>query len=191
MSTPDPAPRILLDANALWSPVLRDTLLRAAEDQLYQPLWSSEILQEMVHTILSKRPTVRAENLARTVARMQTTFPDATISGHDQIMSQLTNHPGDRHVLAAAIHGRAESIVTWNRRHFLPTAEQDHGMTVLTPDAFLCQLLQRHPEQIHQLLIRQGAALRSPVPFDVTLLSLRRAGVGRFAELIQRDLRSQ
>lgn len=45
-------------------------------------------------------------------ANMRKSFPEGTIGGYDWLIPILTNHPGDRHVLAAAIHGRASQIVT-------------------------------------------------------------------------------
>jgi predicted nucleic acid-binding protein len=181
-------PRALLDANVLWSPVLRDTLLRVAEHPFYQPLWSQEILKEMVRTILAKRVNTRPENLAQTITNMQRAFPDATVSGYTSLIPQLTNHPGDRHVLAAAIHGRAEQIVTWNRRHFLPAATEIHGMAVVTPDTFLCQLWTHHSESIGEILIQQGADLRPPLPVTTIVESLRRSGVTRFVRLASESL---
>jgi predicted nucleic acid-binding protein len=188
MTASDPLPRALLDANILWSPVLRDTLLRTAERPHYQPLWSQEILEEMVRTILAKRVDTRQENLARTVANMQRAFPDATVSGYTPLTLQLTNHPGDRHVLAAAIHGRAEYIITWNRRHFLPSATEIHGIAVLTPDTFLCQLWTRHSESIREILVQQGAELRSPRSATTVLESLRRSAVTQFVRLVSESL---
>ena len=184
MDPDKPLPRALLDANVLWSPVLRDTLLRAAENELYLPLWTTEILGELTRTILAKRPNVRGASLARMIANMQDTFPGSTVEGHAPLIPAMTNHPGDRHVLAAAILGRAESIVTWNRRHFLPAAERQFGVAVVTPDTFLCQLWEDHPSILRTILIAQGAALRPPSALAVVLDALRRSSLHRFVDLV-------
>jgi predicted nucleic acid-binding protein len=167
MTASDPLPRTLLDANVLWS---------------------QESLEEMVRTILAKRVDTRPENLARTVANMQRAFPDATVSGYTSLIPPLTNHPGDRHVFAAAIHGRAEQFVTWNRRHFLPSATEIHGIAVLTPDTFLCQLWTRHSEPIREILVQQGAELRPPRPVTTILESLGRSAVTQFVRLASESL---
>jgi predicted nucleic acid-binding protein len=180
-----PEPRLLLDANVLWSPVLRDTLLRAAELHLFRPLWSDEILSELVRTIPAKRTGVQPDRLNYLVARMRAAFPDATITGYSAILPSLTNHPGDRHVLAAAIHGKVTGIVTWNRRHFLPVAERDYGISILTPDALLRQLWGSDSSIMHQLLIDQGADLRPPQSLASILRSLERSGVAGFVELVR------
>ena len=188
MSQPQAVPRALLDANVLWSPVVRDTLLRAAEYGLILPLWSRDILAELVRTILTKRPEARAENLTRTIARMQSAFPNSTVDGYATLIPQLTNHPGDRHVLAAAIRGNAEVIVTWNGRHFLPAAEALHGIAVSTPDTLLCQLWERHKALVSTLLIEQGAGLHPPKSLATTLQSLRRSGASDFADRVDVEM---
>ena len=43
----------------------------------------------------------------------------------------------DRHVLAAAIAGRADVIVTKNLKDFPPAALQPHGIEAQHPDTFL------------------------------------------------------
>jgi predicted nucleic acid-binding protein len=48
-------------------------------------------------------------------------FPEAWVSGFEQLIPVMTNHEKDRHVLAAAVRAQAEIIVTYNRGDF-PTA---------------------------------------------------------------------
>lgn len=38
-------------------------------------------------------------------------------NGFDALTDEMTNTPGDRHVLAAAVRCHADLIVTYNRRH--------------------------------------------------------------------------
>jgi hypothetical protein len=51
----------------------------------------------------------------------------------------------DRHVLAAAVAGHADSIVTVNIKDFSSTVLDPLGMTALHPDEFLFQQLQLEP----------------------------------------------
>lgn len=46
---------------------------------------------------------------------MRTAFPDARVTGHEPLIPAMTNHPKDRHVLAAAAHADAAVIVTATR----------------------------------------------------------------------------
>lgn len=50
---------------------------------------------------------------------MTDSFPDATINGWEELESSLTlPDPDDRHLVAAAIRGRADAIVTANLSDF-------------------------------------------------------------------------
>lgn len=49
----------------------------------------------------------------------------------------LANHRGDRHVLAAAVRGRADVIVTENLRHFAAYAPDPYSVEAQAPDEFL------------------------------------------------------
>lgn len=108
----------LLDANVLVPNALRDTLLRVAEADFYRPLWSQGILAETRRTILRLRPSVDPERLDAMFACMNEAFSDALVAGYESLVEGMTNDMGDRHVLAAAVAGRADVIVTNNVKHF-------------------------------------------------------------------------
>lgn len=48
------------------------------------------------------------------IGQMVDHFPGAMVTGHHFLIKSMTNHPQDRHVLAAAVRGRADLIVTQN-----------------------------------------------------------------------------
>src|SRR5438094_689588 len=114
----------LLDANALWSAAVRDTLLLAAEHDLYQPLWSRQILDEMARSLKARRPDLDPTRIDRTVALLLTHFPEALVEGYEDLVPVMRCAPGDRHVLAAAVRAGAAAIVTWNTRHFPAAARR-------------------------------------------------------------------
>lgn len=62
------------------------------------------------------------------------------VAGFEPLEALLTNHPGDRHVLAAAIRGRAEVIVTFNLRHFRPADLAPWGVSACHPADYLVTL---------------------------------------------------
>ena len=92
----------VLDANVLYPVSLCDTLPRCMLVDLYRPLWSNEILAEMVRNLIADgRATAEWAN--RRVEHMQQAFPQAIVRGYESLIPGLGCHEKDRHVLAAAI----------------------------------------------------------------------------------------
>ena len=58
------------------------------------------------------------------------------LTGHERHIDQMRNHPGDRHVAAAALEAGAHLIVTQNLKDF---REHPAGIGAVSPDAFLLQ----------------------------------------------------
>lgn len=72
----------------------------------------------------------------------------------------MTNDPKDRHVLAAAVHGSAELIVTENVRDFPAVAVKAYDIEVSTQDEFLLDQLDLAPRCVHHALVRQTSRYR-------------------------------
>src|SRR4051794_17228823 len=93
-----------LDANVLYPLPLRDTLLRIAETELYDPYWSERILDEVARNlILDGRAT--EDQAGRLAAAMDGAFAGAAVPEEAiaRLEPAMTNEPKDRHVLAATI----------------------------------------------------------------------------------------
>ena len=118
---------VVLDACVLAPMPLCDTLLRLAEEPaFYTPGWSPDILNEISRTLL-KRFKYTQDQANRRISAMQEAFPDASVTGYQDLALAMKNHEDDRHVLAAAVRCGAHAIVTDNqsiflRRRWLPTA---------------------------------------------------------------------
>lgn len=115
----------LLDACTLVPSLKRDVLLEVAERTVYRPLWSAEILDETGRAILrindklGKPTDVTTSYVRRLLAQMNRAFPDALVTGWEPLVSTIDlPDPNDRHVVAAAVIGRADVIVTENRKDF-------------------------------------------------------------------------
>ena len=52
----------------------------------------------------------------------------------------------DRHVLAAAVRGNVDQIVTFNLRHFPEEAVTPYGIEVVSPDDFPLNVLDMFPK---------------------------------------------
>ena len=134
--------RILLDACVLFPSVLREMLLGAAAAGGFAPLWSARILEEWARA--TRRLPEGAEAAARAeIARLRAE-PGRTRRSRPirDLEARLSlPDPDDLHVLAAAIAGRAEALLTLNRADFPTRTLARHGLILREPDGFLCELL--------------------------------------------------
>lgn len=114
---------VVLDACVLYSAQLRNLLLHLAAVDLFRPKWSDAIQEEWITNLLSNRSDLSRKDLEKTRDAMNQYFLDSVVQGSDPLISTLTlPDPDDRHVLAVAIHSRADAIVTFNVKDFPPAA---------------------------------------------------------------------
>ena len=164
----DDAPTVaFLDANVLYPALLRNVLMYLAVARLYRPLWSEAVHAEWMAAVRRDHPDLSERQIARTHRLMTEHVPDATVSGYEKLISGLSlPDTNDRHVLAAAIHGGASVIVTWNLKHFPAKALKPHGLSAQSPDTFLAGLIGSHPDDAVAALAELRAQLKSP-PYSV------------------------
>jgi predicted nucleic acid-binding protein len=124
-----------LDTCVLYPAYLCDTLLRLAEASAYRPLWSADILAELGRNLIDRG--ISAERIDRRLAQMTRSFPDALVAGYESLTDGMTNHPKDRHVLAAAVRANAEVVVTFNLKDFPESALKPYDVEAIHPDEFL------------------------------------------------------
>ncbi|MFI6129060.1 PIN domain-containing protein [Micromonospora sp. NPDC051141] len=175
----------VLDACVLVPSVLADTLLRCAEQGLYRPLWTQEILDEVRRNL---PPSVLGAKAERRVEVMREHFPTAMVSGYEHLIAEMVNDRKDRHVLAAAVAADAELIVTANLRDFPDHALAPYAIEVLHPDDFLCMLLDDDPERITDIVVQQAEATgrggRPKLSADDVLSGLAGCRAIRFAHRV-------
>lgn len=104
----------LLDACVLVPQRLSSLLLTLAEHGLYEPRWSESILEETERTLIQKLH-LSPDLARRRLGSMRTDFPEAAVFGFEELMPGLQCDPKDRHVLAAAISGGVDTLVTKQR----------------------------------------------------------------------------
>lgn len=173
----------LLDACVLVPVALADTLLRGAEQGLYRPLWSTRILGETVAAIEEIHPDLQAGAARRRTDLMDRAFQDASVSGWDGLLPALRlPNPDDAHVLAAAIAGRADVIVTLNLKDFPQAALEPYEIRGIGPGEFLLDQLDLAPDLVLETVRRQAEdSRRPPVDLSALLEHLARCGVPQFA----------
>jgi predicted nucleic acid-binding protein len=133
--------RILLDACVLFPTVLRELLIGTAGVGAFTPLWSARILEEWARA--ARRLPEGAEAVARAeIARLRDDWPGSEVAPDADLEATLAlPDRDDRHVLAAAITGRAEVLMTLNRADFPGRTLGRHGILLRDPDGMLCEWL--------------------------------------------------
>lgn len=156
-------PVALLDACILYSATLRDLMMWLAQGQLYSPRWTEQIHDEWTRSVLASHPQYTKARLSRTRQLMNESAPDAMVTGYESLTPTLIlSDSGDRHVLAAAIHTRADLLITLNLRHFPQEILAAHGILPLHPDWFVLDLLETSPQETLQMMREQRASLQKP-----------------------------
>ena len=153
----------LYDACVLYPAPLRDVLLELALSDLFRAKWSARIHDEWIEAVLADRPDLTRERLQRTRQLMDTQVRDCLVEGFDALIPSLKlPDPDDRHVLAAAICGRADVIVTYNLKDFPETELSQYGVTAQHPDEFLTHLLDLSSDAVRDALHTVRSRLRNP-----------------------------
>jgi predicted nucleic acid-binding protein len=131
----------VLDANVLYPAMLRDVLLSLAHADLYSAKWSAHIREEWTRSLVKDRPGME-EKVAAAAQAMEEAIPDCLVNGYEHLIGGLAlPDQDDRHVLAAAIAGHADAIVTWNQKDFPAEIIDPFGIEVQTPDEFVLNQL--------------------------------------------------
>ncbi len=178
----------VLDACVLVPAALCDTLLRLAEEPaLYRPLWSDPIMAEMAKALRTKLHRTPGEIEYRK-RRMNEAFPEAMIHFPPDLIAAVQCIPDndDRHVLAAAIMARADTIVTQNIRHFPRKCTERFNVLCQTADDFLMQQYHLSREIVLDKIDGQAADLNGADRASV-VAHLRAAAPG-FCDLLTQHL---
>src|SRR6478736_2585668 len=120
----------VLDACVLYPAPLRDLLLSLTVEGLFRARWSEEIHEEWIRNLLKQRSDLTRDALERTKTFMNSSVPDCVVEGYEYLINSLKlPDADDRHVLAAAIVGHADAIVTFNLKDFpSDVILQTHGI---------------------------------------------------------------
>ena len=178
---------VLLDTNVLFGGYLCDTILRLAEAELFRPLWSEGVLEELTRNLILRG--LRRDQVDRRVGQMRRAFPDAMVEGYEPLIAAMTCDPKDRHVLAAAVRAGAEVLVTFNLVDFPESSTAPYDITAVHPDDFLLDQLDLFPALTLAALHAQSAAYANPIrAVEDVLDQLAKGGVPRFALQARRDL---
>jgi predicted nucleic acid-binding protein len=164
--------KLVLDACVLYPPVLRSILFGTAAAGLYTPLWSDRLLEEWARATVKLGPEAEAE--ARSDAALaRAAFPRASIAPQRGIEARLMlPDENDIHVLATAIAGHADAILTFNAQDFPRHVLAAEGIERRDPDGFLWELWSHHPDAVGAVIARTLAEAERRAGQPVSLRAL-------------------
>lgn len=153
---------VILDSDVLFGVNSMDLLMSLGHAGMYRPHWTSEILDGAERNILTVRPDINPAQLHLRFDTMNIALPDALIEVPPGLEDSMPNHPGDRHVLAAAVFIGAPTIVTNNLRHFLPRDCDRYGVEAQSADEFVGHLVSLNPVAVRDVLVAVASRRRRP-----------------------------
>ena len=133
---------VIYDACVLYPFEIRDILMVAALTRCFTLYWTDAILEECTRNLV-KDGKATEESMVRMVADMKALYPYATIPlrDYESLINVMTNHPKDRHVLAAAVARGVNVIVTRNFSDFKPQSLEPYLIQAQHPDVFVRHVL--------------------------------------------------
>lgn len=183
-------PVAVYDACVLYPFHLRNVLIQCAFDGLVEARWTDEIHDEWIRNLAANAPTLPIERLIATRDRMKAVLPDADVTDYRHLIPELRlPDPDDRHVLAAAIAGKAAYIVTWNLKDFPARDLASHGVASQSPDAFLTGLHAAFPDALISSVKRARHNLRKTMPSVHAFIDgLQQSGLKTFPALLRQNI---
>lgn len=181
-------PIAVYDACVLYPFHLRNVLIQCAFDGLVAARWTDDIHAEWIRNLAANSPSTPVARFETTRDMMKAVLPDANVANHRSLIPSLSlPDPDDRHVLAAAIAGGAETIVTWNLKDFPASQIAPHGIAAVSPDAFLSALHRAYPKALLSSIARARENLRRTTPSIAEFIDiLERQGLAEFAPILRR-----
>jgi hypothetical protein len=137
--------------------------MHLALTDLFHAKWTAAIHEEWMRNVLANRPDLTRTQLERTRDLMNRHVRDCLVEGYEPLISSLAlPDPDDRHVLAAALQGRADVIVTYNLKDFPEAVLAPYGIEAQHPDEFIIHLLELSPATVCAAAKRQRQSLKNP-----------------------------
>ena len=135
------------------------------------------IHEEWIRTLQQLRPDIPVQRLLDLRAKMDLSVPDCLVQHFEELIPGLTlPDPDDRHVLAAAIHGRADVIVTYTLKDFPSDILSTFEIEAQHPDEFLVHQFHLSEESVCFAAKTIRARLQNPAKTTIEYLeTLNRA----------------
>ncbi len=175
------APRVFLDTCVLYPPHLRGFILELGARGRIVPLWSRAVLAEWAHLMARRHPADMAM-FEQVTATMAARFPQALTPEGDGAHLSLPDR-GDLHVVAGAVAGGAQTILTLNLRDFPRATLATEGLVARAPDDLAMALWLDEAPSVEAAV----AAVWPGLSGRELRAALRRADLWRLGRALTRD----
>ena len=178
--------RVLIDACVLFPTVMREVVLGCAKAELFEVRWSDRILEEWARATIKLGP--EAEVFARgEIAVLCAQFPKAIVPMNPGLEQRLwLPDANDIHVLAAAVAGSCDTIMTINAKDFPRNLLAEEGISRVDPDNFLMGHLANHEDIVRGVCEQVLATARDMSGEDWTMRKLmKKARLPRLGKALE------
>ena len=153
---------------------------------LYRARWTTDISEEWVRNVNKKNPHISRDKLEKVSAKMNYAILDALIENYSYLISKLSlPDPNDRHVLAAAIHGKVDLIITFDLKDFPEKPLAPYRLRSVHPDEFLCDIFDMSPTKVLATLRTMREKRNRPALSARDFIEkLKRQGLPKFYSLV-------
>jgi hypothetical protein len=136
----------------------------ALKDQ-YRPKWTERIEKEWTSNLIKNRAGVDPVRIEGTRLLMRELIEDWECSAPSEIENSFSRtSPTDRHVLAAAVQGGCDLLVTANLDDFDPDEAATHGIRIIHPDLFLFEIFSTSDKLLEEVIDSIFSYLENPRP---------------------------
>ena len=176
---------VVLDACVLYDSYLRDFLLRLAEQELYQPFWSTVICGEVKRNLLKRN--IAEGKVNRLISFMNEAFPESMIDNYSKLplLNGININDKDIHVVSAALISNSQVIVTCNLKDFPNEILNDYSIEAQSPDIFLRNLLHLSHSKVIYAFKEMQKSFHKPAISIQELINIFKVRVPLFADTIK------
>lgn len=142
----------VLDADVLVPILVCDLLLTAFDHDLYQPIVTPKLLEEVERNLIRAHPALPADRLRARVDHMRAALRRHTLADSDAGSAVVGVNAKDRHVVAAALGSDAQVVVTNDRRLQREIAELGSSVRAVSADEFAVTLMDADPQAMQGVI---------------------------------------
>jgi predicted nucleic acid-binding protein len=185
---------VVYDASVMYPVRVVDLLIRLAQKGFVEAKWTDDIHEEWIRSLLKDRSDLTREQLERRRAAMDSAVRDSVVTDYEPLIESVEGlpDPDDRHVVAAAIRAKAQTIVTNNISDFPEEVLQAWDIEAQTADEFVLGLVAINRDLVIETLIEQRTDLRTrPLSPRAFLNALAEAGLVETVRELSSDFLSR